>query len=161
MGSVRSAEFLARCLHLAKLDGDLVQDVLGLCELGSITADTLCGEEISAKYVADKLFLMADEARRVLEVCRAQVALARSGAGEMRRREDLDATIATPPDQGPRHRPQPLEDRACTPQPLGIQIPLFRSIGTPARGHSPPEATPSRAHSPWLCPCACRRRGRR
>ena len=81
MDPVRSHAFLARALAQAALDPDLVQDVLGLCELAAITAETLAGEDVSVKHVADKLFLMADEARRVIEACRAQVALARSGAG--------------------------------------------------------------------------------
>lgn len=69
---VKSQDFLLKCLRKANLDSDLVQDVADACDLNELDALALGCGELTAEDAADKLFLMQDEARQLLGICRRQ-----------------------------------------------------------------------------------------
>lgn len=111
-----SSEFLLKCLHLANIEPDLIDDVVGICELAGLTARKLAEDGISVHDAARKLFLMADEAEKLLEVCRKQCSRACSGQeegeaarcdGEAKRHDmcivavivDVDCTWESPADR--------------------------------------------------------------
>lgn len=77
-----STEFLLRCLQLANIEPDLIDDVVGICELAGLTARKLAEDGITVQEAAKKLFLMADEAKVLLEVCKKQCSRACSGLDE-------------------------------------------------------------------------------
>ena len=77
-----SSEFLLKCLQLANIEPDLIDDVVGICELAGLTARALAKDGLTVQEVARKLFLMADEAKALLEVCRKQCSRADSGQEE-------------------------------------------------------------------------------
>ena len=49
-----------------------MEDVVAISELAGYTARSLARADLTVKQVADKLFLTADEARLLLEVCRRE-----------------------------------------------------------------------------------------
>jgi hypothetical protein len=77
-----SSEFLLKCLHLANIEPDLIDDVVGICDLAGLTARKLAEDGFSVQDAARKLFLTVDEAEKLLEVCRKQCSRACSGQDE-------------------------------------------------------------------------------
>ena len=70
MGVVTTKTFLFACLKKAHLDADLLADVAEACDMNDFTALSLAGGELDAADAADKLFLMQDEAKALLETCK-------------------------------------------------------------------------------------------
>jgi hypothetical protein len=80
-------DFLKRCLRKARLEPDLIQDVADACELNELDAVALA--KMPADEIANKLFLMQDEARLLLKACRRQCQKLGMSFGEGQD-EDLD-----------------------------------------------------------------------
>lgn len=65
-------DFLQLCLKAAKLDADLLEDIADACEINELNALILGSGELSPEQAADKLFLMQDEAKSLLDQCKRQ-----------------------------------------------------------------------------------------
>jgi hypothetical protein len=88
-------EFLKRCLRKAQLEPDLIQDVADACELNELDAVALA--KMPADEIANKLFLMQDEARLLLKACRRQCQKLGMSFGEGLD-EDLDVPSENEPE---------------------------------------------------------------
>jgi hypothetical protein len=97
MGSeeAHTPEFLKRCLRKARLEPDLIQDVADACELNELDAVALA--KMPADEIANKLFLMQDEARLLLKACRRQCQKLGMSFGEGTE-EDLDVPSEDEPE---------------------------------------------------------------
>mmetsp|Transcript_20665 Transcript_20665/g.45220 ORF Transcript_20665/g.45220 Transcript_20665/m.45220 type:complete len:672 (-) Transcript_20665:637-2652(-) len=111
---VLSPDFLVKCIKRAKLDDDLLQDIADACELNELNAFTLGCGALSPEDAADKLFLMQDEAKTLLSICKRQCLKAGVNFGDGSKYEPLpeddeddDAAPAAPPPPPPAPAPKP------------------------------------------------------
>ena len=93
---VKAPDFLRKCLRHAKLDHDLIQDVLDACSLSDLDALVLGSGVLAPDDIASQLFLMKDEAVLVATVCGTQCRCwgGRPSARGLMRVHDLFATVA-------------------------------------------------------------------
>jgi hypothetical protein len=103
---VQSPEFLMDCLRRAQLDNDLLQDVADACDMNDLNALLLASGELAPDVAADKLYLMQDEAKAVLVVCKRMCLKAGVSFG------DGSVYVAEPGDDA-----EPGGRRARSPQP--------------------------------------------
>eukprot|EP00798_Chlamydomonas_sp_ICE-L_P030421 gene30421-35426_t len=104
---VSTPEFLHSCLRKAKLDPDLVQDVVDACDMNELTAIYLGSGELADGEAEEKLFLMEDEARSILAICKRQCLKAGVKFG--------DGSVYEPSPEDDEEEPEP--PAASTPAP--------------------------------------------
>ncbi|CAD7694716.1 unnamed protein product [Ostreobium quekettii] len=75
-----SRDFLMRCLELAEIEDDIIEDIADACEVTGYCPAALAGDGVVLEAVAEKLFLTEQEAATLIEVCRAEVPKAGGGA---------------------------------------------------------------------------------